>query len=124
MEFAKLSQKDYSKILKFYKVDTSSNTYKRKDKRKVLAEKILANKLCKCIKTVNKYTNKYSNKRGNSKRTRKQKKDMKQSQINAIRICRNSVITRKKLASFGYTCKNKPTLRRKKGKSYKLLKRM
>ena len=120
MEFAKLSQKDYSKILKFYKVETSSDTYKRKDKRKVLAEKILANKLCKCIKTVNKYTNK----RENSKRTRKQKKDMKQSQINAIRICRNSVITRKKLASFGYTCKNKPTLRRKKGKSYKLLKRM
>tara|TARA_B100001287_G_C22661030_1_gene520365 strand:- start:914 stop:1216 length:303 start_codon:yes stop_codon:yes gene_type:complete len=98
MEFTQLTKRDYSKILKYYKTDIPKNKKTRKQK----AEKILADKLCKCIKKV---------------------KKPKENESRATAICRKSVISRKKLTSFGFTCKKKPTLRNKKGKTYKLLKK-
>ena len=98
MEFTKLTKKDYLAILKFYKLPISKNKQTRKRK----AEKILAEKLCKCIKRV------------------KNKKDKNESRATAI--CRRSVISRKGLTSFGFTCKKRANLRNKKKGTIKLAK--
>ena len=63
------------------------------------AEHLLATKLCKCIKKVEKkYSEKYSEKR-------------------AIAICYNSVIKKKNLKTFRFTCKKGATLLPKAGTS-------
>ncbi len=100
MEFSQLSQKDYVKILKFYKLPI----HKNKNTRKKMAEQKLAEKLCKCIKKV------------------KRKKDKDESRATAI--CKNSVINNKGYSSFSFSCKKIPMLRKKKGKTYRLLKRI
>tara|TARA_Y100000389_G_C17310388_1_gene437676 strand:- start:88 stop:414 length:327 start_codon:yes stop_codon:yes gene_type:complete len=100
MEFSQLSQKDYIKILKFYKLPV----HKNKNTRKKTVEKKLAEKLCKCIKKL------------------KRKSDKNESR--ATGICKNSVINKKGYSSFSFSCKKIPMLRKKKGKTYKLLKRI
>ena len=88
-----LKNKDYKKILKYY------NKSIPKDVKKIRssAEKILAIKLCGCIKKVEK-----------NKKTRKERR--------GIGICRKSVITRKKLAFKQFTCKKTPNFKGKSGK--------
>jgi hypothetical protein len=95
-----MNQSDYTKILKFYNIPLP----KIKSKRKKMAEDILATKLCRCIKKVSKKTQK--------KKTKEQ---------DAIRICRNSVLSRKKIKNHSFTCKIKPSFRAKKGSTLKLL---
>lgn len=77
---------DYKKILKYYK-----KSYSKKSNYKIKkeAENILANKLCKCIKTI-------------SKRNKNQR--------GVIAICANSVFTKKKLKYNRFTCKSNPKL--------------
>lgn len=86
----KLTKKDYLLILKYYKINTNElndNDIKNN------AETILATKMCRCIKSVVK-TN--------------IKKPIKEQ--NAIAICKESVINKKNLKIFNFTCKKKPQL--------------
>ena len=93
-----LSNHDYKKILKYYKKPIPKKITLVRTK----VEDILASKLCGCIKKIEK--------------TRKNKKNIK-----AIGICRNSVMTRKKLGYYQFTCKNKAKFKTKsKKKIYKL----
>ncbi len=80
-----LTNKDYLEILKFYNINTK-NLKKTEIKNK--AEKILITKLCRCIKTINKF-NKYNEKE-------------------SIPICTNSVLKKKNFNSFKFTCKKNP----------------
>jgi hypothetical protein len=85
---SELSNDDYKKILDFY----NENIPKSKRLIKLQAEKILINKLCKCIKKLN---------------TR--------SEARAIGICTKSVINNKGLKRGKFTCKKRQyiTLRKK-----------
>jgi hypothetical protein len=94
----KLNDKDYKKILKFYKLQIPKNKYTMRS----IAEDKLAEKLCKCIKKV------------------KRKEDKNEGRATAI--CRKSVIMNKGYKNFGFTCKKKYSLRNKKNRSYKLVK--
>jgi len=84
----RLSLKDYITILKYYNIDYSlmnAKTIKQE------AEDILAKKLCRCIKKVDK-TNSLD---GESK---------------AIAVCKNSVFTHKNLKLTKFKCKRTPKL--------------
>lgn len=70
---------DYKKILEFYKIKVP----KSKRLLKVGAEKILADKLCACIKKVSPLG----------------------TESRAIRICTKSVINRKNITRGSFTCK-------------------
>jgi hypothetical protein len=103
MEMAnKLSNDDYVAILKYYDVPLEkkiSNT-----KIKTMAEDILATKLCKCIKKV-------------------QKKQRNLKEPRAIALCKTSVLHRKGIESGRFTCKKKATFIPNKGSREKLTRR-
>ena len=79
---SKLTAQDYTNILKYYKINVKGKSKRQKQK---LANNILANKLCRCIKKV----------KGANKKTRK------------IAICNSSVIKKKGLRIKRFTCKKK-----------------
>lgn len=92
-----MTKSDYEKILSYYKLpfaNLSSNEIKRK------AEDILATKLCKCIKSVEKKT----------------------GTQNAISLCTTSVFGKKGLKYFGMSCKGKAQLHAAARKGRKLTK--
>jgi len=92
-----MTKSDYEKILSYYKLpfaNLSSNDIKRK------AEDILATKLCKCIKSVEKKT----------------------GTQNAISLCTTSVFGKKGLKYFGMSCKGKAQLHAAARKGRKLTK--
>ena len=90
-----LTTADYKNILKYYKIaDTQLKPREIKEK----AEHLLATKLCRCIKKVS------AKSKGKSK-----------SEAKAIAICNTSVIKKKKLAIFKFTCKKGAKLLPKKG---------
>jgi len=94
-----LSNKDYLEILKFYKI---KNENLKKSEIKNKAEKILITKLCRCIKSINK-KNKYN-------------------ETESIPICANSVLKKKKIYNFKFTCKKKQNIelfKKKKTKKFK-----
>ena len=93
----KLTNKDYKTILTFYKVDLSALSSKE---IKTKAEHYLAMKLCKCIKKI-----KGSGASGTGASDEKR----------AIAICYNSVLKKKNLKVFKFSCKKKVTLLPKKG---------
>jgi len=86
-----LTMKDYKTILNYYTIDHSLFT-NATIKNKVHA--ILAKKLCKCIKKV---------------------KGKNKDEGRAIGICKNSVITRKKIKIFTFNCKKGARLNPKNG---------
>jgi hypothetical protein len=91
MSASTMTKSDYEKILSYYKLpfaNLSSNEIKRK------AEDILATKLCKCIKSVEKKT----------------------GTQNAISLCTSSVFGKKGLKYFGMSCKGKAQLQSRKGR--------
>ena len=92
----KLTNKDYKSILKFYKVDISGLSSKDIKEK---AEHYLAVKLCRCIKNV----------KGKSA------KATANSEKRAIAVCYNSVLKKKNLKVFKFSCKKKVTLLPKKG---------
>jgi hypothetical protein len=101
----KLTQKDYKNILKFYKVDISALSSKD---IKAKAEHYLAVKLCKCIKNVKRPGASATGASGTgASATRNEKR--------AIAICYNSVLKKKNLKVFKFSCKKKVTLLPKKG---------
>ena len=110
----KLTHKDYKNILKFYKVDISALSSKD---IKAKAEHYLAVKLCKCIKNVKgRASGTVASATGPSATgpsatgpsgTGNEKR--------AIAICYNSVLKKKNLKVFKFSCKKKVTLLPKKG---------
>ncbi len=82
----RLSRNDYISILKYYKVDFSNMKIKT---IKTTAEDILANKLCRCIKKVDKKNN---------------------NETKAIAICKNSIFTKKNLRPSRFKCKGSAKL--------------
>ena len=94
----KLNQKDFKSILKYYKIKFDDFTQEKIQKT---AEDILATKMCRCIKKVNKKEN---------------------NENKAIAICRNSVFRKKQLKNFGFTCKKKYNLKFNKQNTHKLIK--
>ncbi len=89
-----LTKKDYIKILNYYgtifDITLPINILRK------MSEKIIAEKLCRCIKKVNKSNNKSNNK------------------SRSIAICNKSVIKNKKLKIYKFSCKKKPQLKLKK----------
>jgi len=96
----KLNQKDFKSILKYYKIKFDDFTQEKIQKT---AEDILATKMCRCIKKVN-------------------KKEKENNENKAIAICRNSVFRKKQLKNFGFTCKKKYNLKLNKQNTHKLIK--
>jgi hypothetical protein len=99
----RLSLNEYKSILKYYNIDITG--MKQSIIRKQ-AEDILAEKLCRCIKAVDKSKAKTKSNREETK---------------AIAICKNSIFTKKNLKISKFTCKKKIALLNSK-KSKKLVK--
>ena len=92
-----LNQEDYKKVLKYYNKEIPSN----KTKLKSIAEDIIANKLCNCIKKINQnYT----------------------EEPKSIGICKNSVLKKKNLSVYKFKCAKKKAYLVGKTRSKKLLK--
>ena len=89
-----LTTADYKNILKYYKITDAQLRILKPREIKEKAEHLLATKLCRCIKKVS----------AKSK-----------SEAKAIAICNTSVIKKKKLAIFKFTCKKGAKLLPKKG---------
>jgi hypothetical protein len=102
----KLTNKDYKSILKFYKVDISALSSKD---IKAKAEHYLAVKLCRCIKNVK---GKSASATGSSATGSRATAN---SEKRAIAVCYNSVLKKKNLKVFKFSCKKKVTLLPKKG---------
>jgi hypothetical protein len=81
---SELTLKDYKTILKFYNVTLP----KSKRILKKQAENILASKLCRCIKKVD-----------------------KKNEARAIGICTKTIINKKGFKRGNFTCKNKPIIK-------------
>ncbi len=79
----KITDEDYKKILEFYKIPIPKS--KRILQKK--AEKILAIKLCRCIKKIG-----------------------VENEARSIGICTKTVLNRKGLARKKFTCKKKQTV--------------
>jgi len=96
---SELTNNDYTRILEFY----NKSIPKSKRLLKKQAEKILANKLCKCIKKVD-----------------------KKNEARSIGICTKSIINNKGFKRGKFTCKKKESIsifkNRKTRKSLKSLK--
>ena len=96
-----LSRKEYIEILKYYNIIFKEND-NIKNLRK-LSENIIAEKLCKCIKSVSNNIN-------------------KNDESKAIAICNKSIIQSKKLKIHKFTCKKNPKLLTTKNNKKKLIK--
>lgn len=85
----RLTRKDYETVLKYYKLP-----FKQGEKAgsiKVRAEKVLADKLCRCIKRVTK----------KSRSTNEQR---------SIAICKKSVLQKKGLTDVGFKCRKNASI--------------
>jgi hypothetical protein len=91
-----MTKSDYQKILSYYKMPFEKLS-DRELKRQ--AEDILATKLCKCIKSVEKKT----------------------GTQNAIELCTASVFGKKGLKFFDMSCKGKARLLPRKGSAHHVL---
>ena len=87
---SELTNNDYKRILEFYK----KSIPKSKRLLKQQAEKILASKLCRCIKKVD-----------------------KENEARAIGICTKTIINNKGFTRGKFTCKKKETIALKKKKN-------
>ena len=102
---SELTKKDYLSILSFYNLPVPKKKGKINYKKvKKLAEDILADKLCRCIKKVAKSNN-----------------PTKKAESRASAICGDSVIKKKGLKFNRFKCKKKPKLLSG-AKKHKLLK--
>ena len=93
----KLTKKDYIMILKHYGVKTPKTRKRMTHKQaKKQVHALLADKLCRCIKAVQKSKKKYK-------------------EGVAIAICNKSIFNNRKLKHYRFTCKKKRRLLSKKG---------
>ena len=92
-----VTSRDYDTILKYYNMETKIPLKEKKE----LAQRIMAEKLCKCIKKVD------SDKKGKNERDN-------------IAICRKSIFLNRKLDFYKFNCKKRRRLLpSKKGKIMK-----
>lgn len=84
---SELTNNDYKRILEFYK----KNIPKSKRLLKIQAEKLLATKLCRCIKKVD-----------------------KENEARAIGICTKTIINNKGFTRGKFTCKKRQSINLKK----------
>lgn len=92
-----LTNKDYKKIVDYYKLNKPKNiSYKQ------LAENTLAGKLCRCIKKV---------------------KNDKINEKAAIALCRENIFKKRNIDFYNFKCKEKQKLVHKKNKTKKYLKK-
>ena len=94
-----LTKEDYINILNYYNIKINSNTSLSSIKKMV--EKIIAQKLCSCIKKV---------------------PNLNKSESRAIGICNYSILQRKHLKINGFSCKKKMMLKSSKTNKNKLTK--
>lgn len=94
-----LSKQDYKQLLKYYSIQSKNNASLSSLKK--AAEKIIAQKLCSCVKKV---------------------PNKNQPESRAIGICNYSIIQRKNLKINGFTCKKKMTLKTSSTNKHKLMK--
>ena len=94
-----LTKEDYINILNYYNIKINSNTPFSSIKK--MAENIIAQKLCSCIKKVPNPSKKESH---------------------AIGICNHSVLQRKHLKINGFSCKKRMMLKTSKTNKNKLTK--
>ena len=92
-----LTKKDYVTILQYYNLPYQNMA---KGEMKSACERLLAEKLCRCIKKV---------------------KNIK-SEKSRIAICKNSIFKKRNLNMFGFTCKKRIGLLSKKNTRKKLVK--
>ena len=85
----KLNRSEYIEILNFYSINFNPNMPLNLLRKSV--EKIIATKLCRCIKKVNNETH----------------------ESRAVGICNKSVIKNKNLGIYKFTCKKRPMLKTK-----------
>lgn len=93
----KLTNKDYAIILEFYNIPL-----KDFKKNKIMAETILATKLCRCIKKV--------------------KQLYKKSEKESIGICNKSIFKNRNLKYYKFSCNKNYQLKENKKTKKKLLK--
>jgi len=93
-----LTMKDYTNILTYYNINSKNKTRKQ---RRSIAEKLLANKLCRCIQKVS------AGKGAPLKMSTKQKT---RRRGRAIGICRSAVIRRKGYRIKKFSCKKRPVI--------------
>jgi hypothetical protein len=93
-----LTNSDYEDILDYYNIEKPT----KQNNTKALAEQILSNKLCRCIKRVG-------------------KQPKIENESNNIAICRKSVFSRKNLNFYKFKCRNKPRFLQ--GKNGKILRK-
>jgi hypothetical protein len=86
---------DYVAILKFYKIDVS---HMKQKAIKQKAEAILAEKLCRCIKKVDKSL-------GLERKNKSRKNPKQKTESRAIAICKNSIFTKKNISPAKFKCK-------------------
>jgi hypothetical protein len=87
---SELTNNDYKRILEFY----NKSIPKSKRLIKIHAEKLLATKLCRCIKKID-----------------------KENEVRSIGICTKTIINNKGLKRGKFTCKKKETINLKKKKN-------
>ena len=97
----RLSRDEYIDILKYY--GTQFDISASKKILRIMCEKIIAEKLCRCIKKI---------------------QNVNPDEPRAIAICNNSVVLKKHLRIHGFTCKKKRELKEgnNKGSKGKLMK--
>ena len=110
---------DYVAILKFYKIDVSQMKQKAIKQK---AEAILAEKLCRCIKKVDKSLKKECKYKKNKNKSRKTIKTPT-NESRAIAICKNSIFTKKNISPAKFKCKGTAKLLPSKNKHNTLTKR-
>ena len=88
-EILQLTHDDYKKVLKYYNYSLP----KHYNKTKKIAEKLLNNKLCKCIQKVKR-----------SLRTRNKSIKNSESLRNSVGICKKSVLHKKNIDLYHFKC--------------------
>ncbi len=97
----KLTKNEYIEILKYYQKDIPTNLTVKE--LKDMAENLVAKKLCKCIKEINKDKHKDGENR-------------------SIAICKNAILLKKGITDSGFRCKvKKPYITLKKSSNRKKL---
>jgi hypothetical protein len=94
---------DYTSILKYYNINTLGMSQLDIKKQ---AEHILATKMCRCIKTIQK----------NKTLKNLSVNAVANEEASAIAICKKSVLNNKNLSNFRFTCKKKYKLLPKKSR--------
>lgn len=101
----RLTNKDYIKIVKHYGKTIPLTKRRKVDNKKTrkIARQILANKLCMCIKKV-------------------QKSNKNLNEPAALAICNKSIFQKRNIKHYKFTCKKGAKLHNMKGEDYALTK--